>query len=226
MRKNLPPVVQPFLFTFEIASSDVGGSVYSSTNTNSSRVSPELSCSPQSDKPDSPIPQERPTSEIQLVPFREESPILRQPQPTMIPIFSLLPSLRFLSIPRQLHIQLQSSGPEHFQVSDTTSSELDLSLCAFPLFSCNIQTSRGLTLFDQLPRGATTIATVWDLSHRSQARCCNAWRYFKHLCSPVFYLHHGWAWGPFSCWRRTPTHNGPTACKIWSIGFGTTCRNQ
>ena len=173
IRKKLPPAVQPFLFSFksesnphdssswldredaslstsDIASSDIGGSVFSSTNTHSSRVSPESSRSSQSDKSDSPTPQESSISEIQLVPFREESPKIHQPQPTTTPNFSFLPSLRLPSIPRQLHIPLQSLGPEHLQISDQTPSELDLSVCAFPLFGCITKTSRGLIPFDPL----------------------------------------------------------------------------
>jgi len=125
---KLPPVVQPPLSTFDIC-----GSVFSSTNANSSHVSSESSRSPQPDKSDSPIPQERSTSEMQLVPFREESPKFHQPRSTGTPIFFIHPSLRFPSI-CQLHIPLQPPGPKHLQVSDTTSSELDLSLCT-SLFS-------------------------------------------------------------------------------------------
>ena len=153
IRKKLPPAVQPFLFSFksepnpsspwldnedvslstsDVAPSDTSGSVFSSANTNSSCVSPESSRSSQSDKSDSPILQERSTSEIQLAPLREESPMVHQPQPITTPAFSFLPSLRFSPIPRPLHLPLESSGPERFQVSDTTSSELDLSVCAFP----------------------------------------------------------------------------------------------
>jgi len=161
-RKELPPAVQPPLSTF-----DTGSSAFSSTNANSPRVSPQSSRSPQPDESDSPIPQERSISEMQLGTFREESPKLHQPQPTRIPIFSFLSSLTSPSILRQLHIPLQSPGPEHLQVFDTTSSELDLSLCAFPFFGCSSQISRGLTPFDQPPRGATTIETIWDSSHRS-----------------------------------------------------------
>lgn len=51
--------------------------------------------------------------------------------------FSLPPSLLSPSAPRPLHVSLPSMNPEYFQVSDTTSSELDLSLCVFPILSCN-----------------------------------------------------------------------------------------
>jgi len=85
-------------------------------------------------------PQERPTSKMQLMPFRKEHPKLRKPQPTITPIFSLPQSLGFPSIPHQLHIPLHFSGPERFQVSDTTPSELDLPACAFPFFGYSTQT--------------------------------------------------------------------------------------
>lgn len=72
-----------------------------------------------------PVPRERTVTELELVPLQEPpSPL----QPATTPIPSVLPSLRFLSIPRQLHTSLSFLGPEHFQVSDTTSSELDMSL--------------------------------------------------------------------------------------------------
>lgn len=160
IREKLPPAVQPFLFSFnsgpspsgssswvdnddaslsasEIASSDIGGSVHSPTGTNSSQVSPEASNSPESDTPDEsdpPTPPERSNSEMQLTLFREESPQPHQPRPTTISTFSLLPSLRFPSISRQLHTPLSFMDPEHLQISDTSLSELDLSLWVFPFF--------------------------------------------------------------------------------------------
>lgn len=87
----------------------------------------------ESDTPDefgSPTTRERSTPEMNLVPFREESP--KPHQPVVIPSFSLLPSLRLPSVPRQLHTSLSFLGSEHFQISDITSSGLDLKLCAFP----------------------------------------------------------------------------------------------
>jgi len=250
IRKKLPPAVQPFLFSFnsesspqdsssswldnenaslstlDIASSDIGGSSFSSANTNSSRVSPESSHSPQSDGSDSPTSQERSTPETQLVSFREESPKHHKPQPTTTPIFSFPSYLKFPSIPRQLHIPLHFSGPERFQVSDTTSSELDLSVCAFSSFCYSTQASRGLTLFGQPPRGATTIEKARDLSHRSQAKCYHVWRYFKHHRSSILYPRYGWARGQFPCQHRTPTHSDSTARKTWAIGFSTNRRNH
>jgi hypothetical protein len=151
IRKKLPPAVQPFLFSFNSESSPSGSpswldnedasistsDITSLTNTNSSHVSPGSSHSSRSNKSNSPIPQERSTSEMQLVQLREESPELHNFQPTATPTFLFPPSLGFPSIPRQLHIPLYTSSPERFQISDTTSSELDLSVCAFLFFCCS-----------------------------------------------------------------------------------------
>ena len=170
-RKELPAVVQPFLYLFKsepgsrdspsqvdsedtslstsgIVSSDIGGSAFPPTDN------------------DPPTPQKSSSSETQLVPFREESPKPHQPQPSTISTFSFLPSLRLSSIPRQLHTPLSVLDPKHFQVSDTTPSELDLSLCVFPFFGCGAWTSRGLSLFGQPSYSTTAIETLWDLSYR------------------------------------------------------------
>ena len=157
IREKLPAAVQPFLFSFksepspsgssswvedappstsDLVSPDISDSIFFSTS--SSHVSPE-----ESDEPDPPTAQGRLNSEMQLVPFRDESPKLHQPRPTAISTFSPLPSLRFLSVPRQLHTPLSFFGPEHLQVSDTSSSELDLSLCVLPFFGCNIPKHHG-----------------------------------------------------------------------------------
>ena len=165
-RDKLPPAVQPFVFSFKaepspygsppprensedtslptsnIASPDTSSSAFSPTDTNSSSLSPEASCSPESDKPDEsdlPAPNERSNTEMQLMPFREESP--RPHQPSTESTFSFHPHLQFPSIPRPLRMPWSSSAPERFQVSDTTSSELDLSWCVFPLFGCSTQAS-------------------------------------------------------------------------------------
>ena len=93
-----------------------------------------------------PTPREGSISEVEVVPFREEPPEPHQPVTTST--FSLLPSLRFPSAPRQLHTPLPFLGPEYLQISDVTSSELELKLCVFPFFGCNTQTPpkhRGLT---------------------------------------------------------------------------------
>ena len=242
IREKLPAAVQPFLFSFkrepspcgsssrvnsedtslstsDVASSDIGGFVFSSTDTSSSRVSLEEHRSPESDATDKSDPlttQERSNSETQLVPFREESPKPHQPQPIAISTFSFLPSLRFPSIPRQLRTPLRFFGPEHLQVSDKTPSELDLSLWVFTFFGCGAQTSRELTPFGKPPFGATTIEIFWDLSHRSQTRRCDAWRHFKHLCSSIFRPRHGCARDASPCWCRKLSHNGPTAREILS----------
>lgn len=250
IRKKLPPAVQPFLFSFnsesspqdsssswpdneisslstlDIPSSDIGGSSFSSANTNSSHASPESSHSPQSDRSDSPISQERSTPETQLVPFREESPKLHKPQLTTTIMSSFPPYLKFPSIPRQLHIPLYYSGPERFQVSDTTSSELDLSVCAFLSFGHSTQASQGLTIFGQPPGGATTIEKARNLSHRSQAKRYNVRRYFKHRRSSILYPRNGWTRGQFLCRHQTPTDSDPTARKTRTTGFSTNCRNR
>ena len=71
-----------------------------------------------------------PISETKLVPSRGRYPNPSQPAP--IPTFSILPSLRLPSVPRQLHTPLSLFSPERFQVSAvTTSSELDWLLCVF-----------------------------------------------------------------------------------------------
>ena len=225
IREKLPAVVQPFLSSFEsgpspggssplvnsqgaslptsdVTSSDIGGSAAASADTNLTRVPPE----PDAANP--PAAQEGPNLETQVVPFQEPS----KPYPhqsTTAPSF--LPSLRFPSIPRQLDTPLSSFGSEYFQVSDTTSSELDLSLC---VFGCTTKTSRELILFDQPPSGATTIEILWDPSHGSQARRCDARRYFKYHHSSVLDPRHGRARDKFLSQCRTFTHNGSTARKI------------
>ena len=151
----------------------------------------------------------RSNTEMQLMPFREETP--RPHQPSAEFFFSFHPCLRFPSIPRPLHIPWSYSAPERFQVSDTTSSELDFSLCVFPLFGYSTQASYELTPFDQPPCGATTIEKVWDSFHRSQAKCCNAWRYFKHRRSPILYSRSDWARDAFPYWDQKLTYGGPTA---------------
>lgn len=72
-----------------------------------------------------PIARDGTIPELKLVRLREPP---RPPQPATTPGPSVLPSLRLPSIPCQLHTLLPSLGPEHLQVSDTTSSELDMAL--------------------------------------------------------------------------------------------------
>lgn len=112
------------LSTPDVAPPDTSSSVPSSLSDFSTRAS-HLSDSGNLDKFEPPILRERMILEMSLVPF-QKSPKPRQP--ATIPTFSVLPSLRILSIPRPLHTSLLFLGPEHFQVSDTTSSELDLTL--------------------------------------------------------------------------------------------------
>ena len=120
------------LSTPHISPPDAGSSVLSLTGSSSSRAPSNESCFLESnalDEFEPPTAQESSISETKLVPFREESP--KPHQHTMVSTFSLLPSLRFPSIPRQLHTPLSFSGPEHFQISDITSSELEFKLCVF-----------------------------------------------------------------------------------------------
>ena len=70
-----------------------------------------------------PAPWERTTAEMELAPVRDECT-----RPLQLTPPSVLPSLWFPSVPRQLHTPLSSLGPERFQVSDTASSELDMAL--------------------------------------------------------------------------------------------------
>ena len=79
-----------------------------------------------------PAPQKWTIPEMELVPFQESPKPRRR---TTMSIFSPLPSLNLLSIPRPLRTSLSFLGPEHFQVSDTTSSELDLDLALYVLLS-------------------------------------------------------------------------------------------
>jgi len=222
IRNKLPAAVQPFLFSFnsepsqcgsrssratsedislsafDSASPDTSSSVFSSAPS-SSNVSPKGS-SPDSDTLDEfepPTPREISNPGMQLVPSRRDSP--KSHQPATISTFSFLPSLRLASIPRPFHTPLSILNPECFQVSDTTSSELDLSLCEFPFFESGVQKSRELISFDQPPCSARTIETLWDLSDRPQARRCNARRHFKHHRPSVLCLRHGWERNAYLC---------------------------
>ena len=120
-----------------LSASDIGDSVFFSTS--SSHVPPRESHSLESDaadESDPPTAQERSNSETQLVAFREGSPQPHQPQSTTTSTFSFPPSIRLLSIPRQLRTPLPPLGPEHLQVSDT--SGLGLPLCVLLFFGCSI----------------------------------------------------------------------------------------
>ena len=61
------------------------------------------------------------------------------PEPIQLEMTTLssIPFIRSPSIPRPLHVPFCSMTPEYFQISDTTSSELELSLCVFPLLGCS-----------------------------------------------------------------------------------------
>ena len=154
--ERLPADAQPFLLTFkckpspsESSTSWVTGedasfsaSISSSPETESpstpqatSPVSPEESRCSGSDAPDelnlpSPLGLETQGLETQLISLRRDSP--KPDQSDEIPTFSFQ-SLRLSSVPRPLHLPFALLNPERFQISGTTSSELDLSLCAFPL---------------------------------------------------------------------------------------------
>ena len=82
---------------------------------------------PSSDSPEfePPVPREGTIPELKLVPIQEPPRLLL---PAATPTPSVLPSLQFLTVPHQLHTSLSFLGPEHFQVSDTTPSELDMAL--------------------------------------------------------------------------------------------------
>ena len=113
------------------------------------------SCFPESDALDElepPAPQEWTISETKLVPFQES---LKPHQRATTSIFSVLPSLQLLSIPRPLRTSLSFLCPEHFQVSDTTPSELDLALCVFPSIRHHSKTPQELTSLVQPPCCAT-----------------------------------------------------------------------
>lgn len=111
----------------DIAPSDAGSYMLSNLS-NVPTTSSHLSDFDMLDKLEPLAPRERVILEMELVPFQKyPKPCL----PATIPTLSVLPSLRFLSIPRPLHTSLHLLGPEHFQISDTASSELDLALCAF-----------------------------------------------------------------------------------------------
>lgn len=161
-RGKLPAAAQPFLFSFksrpspwdsssssavpvngdnlslltpDTASLDADNPVFSSADPSLSNAS--TTCSPLSgsdtlDKLQPPACQEGPIPGVDPAPFPGQSPVAFQP-PT-ISTFSVLLPPRFPFIPLQLHTPPSVSGPEHFQVSDVTSSELDLTLCVSPPF--------------------------------------------------------------------------------------------
>ena len=159
-------------------------------------------------EPETPIPQEKATPEMTLVPFQGST---KPRQLATMSTFSIPSSLRFFSIPRPLRVSLSSLSPEHFQVSDTTSSELDMALCAFHFLGCYTQTSQELTLFVQPPRCATAIEAVRDLSPGSQAGCCIAWRCLEHHRQSILRPRLGWARNAFLRRCRTLTHVGQNA---------------
>jgi len=90
-----------------------------------SQVSSLTASSINSPEFEPPVPREGTIPELKLVPIQEPPRLLL---PAATPTPSVLPSLQFLTVPHQLHTSLSFLGPEHFQVSDTTSSELDMAL--------------------------------------------------------------------------------------------------
>ena len=127
-------------FTSDAPSVDTSNPGLSSISSNPSRVPPNEPCFLESDALDRlepSIPREKSTSEMKLVPFREESFKVHQPVTTST--FSFLPSLRFHSILRHLDTPLSFGCPERFQVSDTTSSEVEYKLYAYHFFGCYSQ---------------------------------------------------------------------------------------
>ena len=150
-REKLPADAQPFLFSFKYApnpresssswaasedtglpafdmsSPESGSSGSPSTCSTSPQVSPEKPPFVEPDTPgslDPPTPQQG-SPGMQLVPFGGDSP---EPLHLEMTTLSSLPFLQSPSIPRPLYMPFCPMNPEYFQISDTTSSELDLSL--------------------------------------------------------------------------------------------------
>ena len=176
MRDKFPTDIQPFLSSFECEpsacyssssvvanedsrssvsdalSSETGSFVPPSTWPTMSAVSPESSRRSESDPPgDSPALYQKSSPETQLVPFRGDFP-----EPEGTSDFSFLSSLQLSSVPRPLDMSCPLMNPQLFQISDTTPSELDLSLyaCSFsvqsgtnPMLSSRIAALRRLRLF-------------------------------------------------------------------------------
>ena len=162
IREKLPPAVQPFLFSFESrpsprrsstpqadsqtascstsnTTSPDSGDAVSPGEESSPSASPEASHPPESDIPnesDPPVLEESPNSETQLVSFREDLP--QSHQPSTESTFYVHPYLQSLHIPRPLNFPLPLD-PERSRVSFTTTSELDLSWCAFLFLGCSIR---------------------------------------------------------------------------------------
>ena len=175
---------------------------------------PAPSIAPPESEP--PAPREGTIPKLKLVPIQEPH---RRLLPAVTPTPSVLPPLRLLTIPRRLHTSLSFLGPERFQVSDTTSSELDMALWVHSFLGRRAQASQELTSFVQPPCCPTAIEAVWDLSSRAQAGCCIAWRRLEHGCQSLLHPRLGWARDVFLCRCRTLTHNGFAACETRSAGF-------
>ena len=154
MRDKLPAGVQPFLSSFKCepepcdplsSQATDEGSCLSATDLVSPDANSLISSSVGSALSlvslgssrclDSPAPQERSGPETQGVHSRED--FLRLHQPENTPTFSFLSPLHLLSVPRPLDVSFPLMNPECFQISDTTSSELDLTL--YILLSFTVQ---------------------------------------------------------------------------------------
>lgn len=150
--EKLPADAQAFLFSFKCkpSPSDSSSSWVTSEDASlsaSNPSSPEAMASP-TPQPSSPVPpemsrysgcdapeelsspnrQKQSNLETQLVSLRGESPNNHQTDGTPTLSFAFSP---LSSVPRPLPLSFPLLNPEHFQISDTTSSESDLSLCVF-----------------------------------------------------------------------------------------------
>jgi len=197
-------------------------SLVDQTPSNSSRSGPYPPKSDVLDELEPLAPQEWTTPEMKLVPFQEPP---KPHQHVTTSTFSILPSLQFFPIPRPLRTTLSLFGSEHFQVSDTTPSELDLALCVFPFLRYHSQTSQELTWFIQPPCCANAIEAIWDSSPRFQARCYTTWGPLEHHRPSILRPRFGWARDAFLCRCRILTHHGPAAHEIRSAGMGTNRRS-
>ena len=122
------------LFSQSLAPSYTSGPTFSSTNSTPSRISSGKRRVPEYETPGefgSRAPREGSMSEVVL--YREAPPIPRNRTfATASPIF-IHPFVRLPSVPRGPQIPLSFIDPELLRVSDTTPSELDLSLYVFSL---------------------------------------------------------------------------------------------
>jgi hypothetical protein len=129
------------LFDQSLDPSDARGSTSSSTNSTPSFVSPGKHPTPEIETAGEfgpRTPREGSMSEIVI--FREAAPKPHDHAYAAESSFSIHLSIRLPSIPRGPRVPPSLLGPELLQVSDTTSSELDLSLYAFFIKSSQLRT--------------------------------------------------------------------------------------